>query len=152
MEVCREVRKKIGTDFPVGIRISQAKVNDYTHKWAGGEKDAEIIFRRLASSGTDFLHVTEFHAEAPAFEENGPSLASLAKKCGGLPVLANGNLNTPDLAEKIIANGEVDVVAIGKAALANKNWPAKAAKRERMEEFIPDIFFNPNAKIKDFEL
>lgn len=152
VEVCRAVRKKVGKDYSVGIRISQAKVNDYTHKWSNGEKDAEIIFSQLAASGIDFLHVTEFHADAPAFGENGLSLASLAKKWGGLPVLANGNLNTAEQAEKMITNGEVDVVAVGKAALANKDWPIKAAKGISMEEFVPEDFFVPNARIKDFEL
>ena len=55
VEVCQAVREKLGKDFPIGIRISQAKVNDYTHKWADGEKDAEIIFKQLSTSGIDFF-------------------------------------------------------------------------------------------------
>lgn len=152
VEVCRAVRKKMGKDFPIGIRISQAKVNDYDHKWAGGEKGAEIIFKKLNDSGIDFLHVTEYHAEAPAFEETGPSLASLAKRWTNLPVFANGNINTPDLAEQVITKNEIDVVAVGKAALANKEWALKAGNGQKLEEFNPEKFFVPDAKIKDFEL
>jgi 2,4-dienoyl-CoA reductase-like NADH-dependent reductase (Old Yellow Enzyme family) len=152
VEVCQAVREAVGTDFPVGIRISQAKVNDYTHKWAGGEQDAKIIFSRLGKSGIDFLHVTEYHAHEPAFEAQGPSLASLAKKWGQLPVIANGNLNTPELAEALLANEEVDLVAVGKAALANKDWADKAAKGAALEEFNAEKFFHPDAKIKEFEL
>ena len=152
VEVCQAVKEAVGADFPVGIRISQAKVNDYTHKWAGGERDAEIIFSRIGSTGIDFLHVTEYHANEPAFEENGPSLAVLAKKWGKLPVFANGNINTPELAEEMLKKGEVDLVAIGKAALANKDWANKAAKGESLEEFKPENFFVPNAKVKEFEL
>lgn len=152
VEVCQAVREKVGEDFPVGIRISQAKVNDYTHKWAGGEKDAKIIFTELGKAGLDFIHVTEYHAEAPAFEEGGPSLAALAKKWTKVPVFANGNLNTPELAEQVIAKNEIDVVAIGKAALVNKDWALRAARAEEMDEFEPEKFFVPNAKIKDFEL
>lgn len=152
VEVCHAVREAVGADFPVGIRISQAKVNDYTHKWAGREKDAELIFSRLGATGIDFIHVTEHHADKPAFGEQGPSLAALAKLWGKLPVVANGNLNTPELAEEIIKKGEVDLVAVGKAVLANKDWPNKAAKGETLEEFKPEPFFHPNAKIKSFEL
>ena len=151
VEVCQAVKEAVGSDFPVGIRISQAKVNDYTHKWAGGEKDAEIIFSRLGRSGIDFLHVTEYHANAPAFEEGGQSLAALAKRWGKLPIFANGNINAPELAEEMLAKGEVDLVAVGKAALANKDWPNKAAKGEPLEAFKPELFFNPNAKVKEFE-
>lgn len=152
VEVCQAVRKAVGEGFPVGIRISQSKVNDYTHKWAGAEKDAEIIFSLLGRSGIDFLHVTEFHANASAFSESGPSLAVLAKKWGKLPVFANGNLNTPELAEEMLAKGEVDVVAIGKAALANKDWANIAYKGGPLEEFKAENFFAPNAKVKEFEL
>jgi hypothetical protein len=33
---------------PVGVHISQGRVNDYHHKWAGGARDAEVIFGNLA--------------------------------------------------------------------------------------------------------
>ena len=152
VEVCKEVRENVGKDFPVGIRISQAKVNDYTHKWNGGEKDAEIIFSQLGKCGLDFIHITEFQVEAPAFEENGPTLAYLAKKWAKLPVIANGSINTPEQAEKLITSKAVDVITMGKAALANKDWALKAQRGEEMEDFIPEKFFVPDAKIKEFEL
>lgn len=152
VEVIQATREAVGSDYPVGIRISQGKVNDYTHKWAGGEKDAEIIFSHLSGAGPDFLHVTEYHAYAPAFEEKGPTLAAFAKRYGNLPVFANGNLYTPEIAEEMLTNGDVDVVAVGKAALANKDWANKAARGETLEEFKPESFFSPDAKIKEFEL
>ena len=65
-------------------------------KWTEGEKDAEMIFSRLAASGIDFLHVIEYHAEGPALRKTIPSLASPARKGRSLPVFANGNLNTPE--------------------------------------------------------
>jgi 2,4-dienoyl-CoA reductase-like NADH-dependent reductase (Old Yellow Enzyme family) len=151
-EVVRATREAVGPDYPVGIRISQGKVNDYTHKWAGGEADAEIIFSRLAQSGLDFLHVTEFQAYISAFDEGGPTLAALAKKWGKLPVLVNGSIITPEQAEKLLQSGDVDVVTIGKAALANKDWANKAASGEVMEEFKPERFFSPDAKVKEFEV
>ena len=152
VEVCQAVRKAVGADFPVGIRVSQAKVNDYTHKWAGGEKDAEIIFSRLGDTGIDFLHVTEFHVDEPAFAAGGPSLAWLAKKWGRLPVFANGSITTGELAEQLLEKDEVDLVCIGKAALANKDWPLKVARGEALQPFKPEDFFNPNARVKQFEL
>lgn len=96
--------------------------------------------------------MTEFHADAPAFDETGPTLASLAKKWGKLPVFANGNLNTPELAEQVIAKDQIDVVAVGKAALPNKDWALKAFNQEKLKGFNAENFFVPNAKIKDFEL
>ncbi|WP_152425025.1 oxidoreductase [Nafulsella turpanensis] len=152
IEVCQAVREAVGDDFPVGIRISQAKVNDYTHKWAGGEEDARIIFSSLGKAGLDFLHVTEYQVGEAAFAAGGPSLASLAKKWGRLPVFANGSITTGEQAEKLLEKEEVDLVCIGKAALANKDWPLKVARGEALEPFKPEAFFNPNAKLKEFEL
>lgn len=152
VETVKATREAVGPDFPVGIRISQGKVNDYVHKWAGKEADAEIIFSRLAQAAPDFIHVTEYQANKPAFDEKGPTLAAFAKKYSRLPVIVNGNLSTPDLAEEMIERGDVDLVTIGKAALANKDWANKAAAGEPLEEFTPELFFNPNAKIKPFEL
>lgn len=152
VEVCKAIREKVGKDFPVGIRISQAKVNDYTYKWKNGEKDAEVIFSELGKCGLDFIHVTEFQVEAPAFEDTEHPLAFLAKKWAKLPVIANGSIISPDQAEKIITSKSVDIVTIGKAALANKDWALKAQRDEEMEEFVPEKFFVPDAKVKDFEL
>ncbi len=134
-EVSRAVREAVGAEFTVGIRISQGKVNDYEHKWAGKEKEAEIIFSQLSEAGLDFIHVTEYEAWQPAFPEGegtaatdsafgdgGASLAALAKKYGGLPVIANGHLKKPDLVQAIIAKGEADVISLGKGALANHDW------------------------------
>lgn len=152
VETAQACRKAVGNGFLVGIRISQSKVNDYTHKWAGGEEDARTIFTALGKAGLDFIHVTEYHADQPAFREGGPSLAALAKKYGELPVVVNGNLNTPEQGEEMLESGEVDVITLGKAALANKDWVNKVAEGKHLEDFDPQRFFVPDAKVKEFEL
>lgn len=67
VEVSKAVREAVGEHFTIGIRISQGKVNDYNHKWAGKERDAEIIFGQLGHAGLDFIHITEYEAWQPAF-------------------------------------------------------------------------------------
>ncbi len=57
VEVATAVRNTVGQGFTVGIRISQGKVNDYEHKWAGKEEDAKIIFGHLGQADLDFIHV-----------------------------------------------------------------------------------------------
>ena len=80
LETFKAVRAKIGAKVPVGVRISQGKVNDYQHKWAAAERGAEIIFGSLSEVGADFIHVTEHAAWQPAFTPGGPSLMHLAKR------------------------------------------------------------------------
>lgn len=164
VEVSRAVREAIGKEYPIGIRISQGKINDYYHKWPDKEKDAEIIFGQLGQAGLDFIHVTEFEAWQPAFPEgegtdatdsafgDGPTLAALAKKYGKLPVIANGSLHDPKKAKEIIEKGEADVITLGRGALANDDWANKVKNGEQPEEFVPEKILSPNAKIKEFEV
>jgi 2,4-dienoyl-CoA reductase-like NADH-dependent reductase (Old Yellow Enzyme family) len=69
VEVSKAVREAVGNEMTVGIRISQGKVNDHHNKWAGKEKDAEIIFGQLGYASLDFIHVTEYEAWQPAFPQ-----------------------------------------------------------------------------------
>jgi len=152
VEVSKAIREAVGKDFTIGIRISQAKVNDNTHKWAGKEQDAEIIFGQLGQAGLDYLHVTEYEAWKPAFETSSASLASLAKRHGKVPVIANGHLEDSERARKIIENGEADMVTLGKGALANHDWVTKVKNGEPLAAFKPEEILSPNAKLKGLEV
>jgi 2,4-dienoyl-CoA reductase-like NADH-dependent reductase (Old Yellow Enzyme family) len=149
-EILASIRKAVGEDYTVGIRISQAKVNDYDHKWANGEDDARVIFGALAQAGADYIHTAEYDATAPAFGE-GESLAALAGKFSGLPVIANGNLGEATKAHALIASEEAEVVALGKSALANPDWPERVRARDELQEFDPQLL-QPLAHIKKREL
>ncbi|MEM9633672.1 MAG: NADH:flavin oxidoreductase [Pseudomonadota bacterium] len=137
-EVLERLREALGSAATIGVRISQAKVNDFDHKWADGAKEAEVIFSRLKNAGASYIHTTEFNADAPAFE-TGPSLAEHAKTVTGLPVIANGSLD-PKRARQMIASGVADMVAIGKAALAAPDWPHYAQNNLQPPEFDFDMF------------
>ena len=154
VDVVQAVRAAVGRDYLVGIRISQGKVNDYDHKWAGGQRDAELIFSSLAAAGVDYLHTTEHDAQAPAFgpdNSDGDTLAGYAKRFGKLPVIANGKLGSPEAADAILAGGKTDIVALGKSALANRDWPRRAAGKKTLEPFDFGLL-QPLAHIKDSEL
>ncbi|PLR87202.1 NADH:flavin oxidoreductase [Bacillus sp. V33-4] len=152
VEVLQEIRKAVGGDYPVGIRISQAKVNDSDHKWAGKEKDAEVIFSHLARAGADFIHITEPKAFEPAFAGSSTTLPELAKKYGKVPVIANGALHDPEKAEELITEGYADVISLGKGALANQDWPSKVRNNAELAEFKAENHLLPIADIKEIEI
>lgn len=150
IEVVKAVRKAVGSKVPVGIRISQGKVNDYLHKWAGGEADAEIIFGGLSDAGADFIHVTEFEAWKPAFG-TGPSLVTFARRYApGAAIIANGSLHDPDRARAVLDDG-ADILTLGRGALANPDLPNRLKKGAPLREFDPSIL-GPIANIKESEL
>jgi 2,4-dienoyl-CoA reductase-like NADH-dependent reductase (Old Yellow Enzyme family) len=152
VEVLQEIRNEVGEDFPVGIRISQAKVNDADHKWAGKEADAEIIFKKLANAGADYIHITEPKAYEPAFDGSSSTLVQLAKQYGKVPVIANGSLGNPAKAEEIITSGHADIVSLGKGALANQDWANKVRNNIKLKEFNAADHLLPIANIKQNEI
>jgi len=141
----------VGAAVPVGIRISQGKVNDFTSKWPGGEADAQVIFGSLAAAGADFIHVTEFEAWKPAFADGGDSLVTLARRhAPGIPLIANGGLHDEARAGEVLALG-ADLVALGRGALANPDMPRLLAQDEAPRPFDPAIL-GPIADVKDSAL
>ncbi|MGH8084466.1 MAG: hypothetical protein ACREPV_04235 [Lysobacter sp.] len=135
VDVIQAVRRTTTERFVVGVRTSQGKVNDFTHKWEGGEADAAQIFAMLGALPIDYLHTTEFEAWRPAFGEHGPSLASLARRHVSVPVLANGSLHDATQADGVVARQEADFVSLGRGALTHADWPARLRAGEAHETF-----------------
>ncbi|BAS06751.1 putative 12-oxophytodienoate reductase 2 [Arthrobacter sp. Hiyo4] len=151
-EICRDIVEAVGPGMTVGIRISQAKVSDTAHRWPGGAEDARTIFRTLGETGIDYIHTTEYRAEAPAFEDTPESLAALAKQYSGVAIIANGSLDHPEAAAAMIRNGSADVIALGKAALVNRDWLHRVRGDIPLDTEMHPGLLAPIADIKDWEL
>lgn len=137
-DVATAVRSAVGADFLVGVRISQGKVNDFSHKWSGAESDAAVIFGSLGKLPLDYVHTTEFEAWESAFGD-GPSLAALAKRHSRLPVIANGSLHDPARAANLLEGGDADVVSLGRMALTHADWPRRVHHGQPIGEFDREI-------------
>lgn len=133
VEVVEAVRHAVGRDFVVGVRISQGKVNDLTHKWSG-EAEAAAIFGALGGLPIDYVHTTEHEAWRPAFD-SGASLAAIARRHVRVPVLANGALHDPEQAVGMLKRGEADFVSLGRGALTHADWPRRVAEARPLEPF-----------------
>jgi len=151
LETFKAVRAKLGVQTPLGVRISQGKVNDHQHKWAAGEHDAEIIFGSLGDAGADFIHVTEYAAWQPAFTPGGPSLVQFAKRYAPkAAILANGGLHNIEQALAALEDG-ADIVTIARGALVNPDLPQRLRDGRTLNTFDPAILA-PIANIKQAEL
>lgn len=151
VEIVKAVKAEVGKQVPVGIRISQGKVNDFTSKWVGGEEDAEVIFGSLARAGADFIHVTEFEAWKPAFVDGIDTLIELARRYApNVSIIANGNLHISGRAESALTLG-ADVITVGRGALANPDMPILLAGNHNLREFDASIL-SPFSNIKRSEL
>lgn len=133
LDTVQAVRSAVGADFSIGVRSSQGKVNDFTHKWHG-EAEAAEIYRLLGRLPIDYLHTTEFEAWKPAFTQ-GASLAALARRHSGLPVLANGSLHDPARAADMLAAHQVDMITLGRGALTHADWPRRVEAGTNLAAF-----------------
>jgi 2-enoate reductase len=145
VEVLSEIKKRAGADFPVQYRFGlKHYIKGLRSGALSGEKYIEAgrdipeglaMAKLLEQVGFDALHVDAgcydswYWAHPPGYQEHGcmADMAAEVKKIVNIPVIAVGRLDIPELAEKVIAAGQADIVAIGRGLLADAKWPLKAA-------------------------
>ncbi len=148
-EIVAAVWESVPTEFVVGVRVSEDKVNNYTYRWPGGAAEAETIFTALAEAGASYIHMA---GEGRGFRESVSGehepLTTLARRITGLPVIANGGLDDPDVADDVVERGDADLIALGRAALATPDWPKRIAQSAPVVAFDHGMI-SPKASIEN---
>ncbi|MDY6837040.1 MAG: FAD-dependent oxidoreductase [Thermodesulfobacteriota bacterium] len=128
-EIIRDIQTKVGPGYPVGVRINGA---DYVE---GGwtVEDAKRLAPVVEGLGVHWLHVSagvygsmpvtipSMYADHACFVH----LAEEVKRTVTIPVIAVGRIKDPQLANRIIRQGRADMVAMGRALLADPELPKK---------------------------
>ncbi len=135
VEVLQAIRRAVGPAFIVGLRIS----GDEFVEGGLGPKDLQEIAGRLAVSGLiDYLSVSggagmtpwAQAAVVPGHWWPQGCYAGYAKAmreiAGGLPILYAGRVVRPEMAERLVADGACDLVAMTRGILADPELPNKA--------------------------
>ncbi|RZM27029.1 MAG: NADH:flavin oxidoreductase, partial [Pedobacter sp.] len=91
-DVIREVRRQVGDDFAVIIRLSQFKPSAYTNKLASTPQEMEAWLQPLVAAGVDILHCSQRRFWEPEFEESDLNFAGWAKKITGKPTITVGSV------------------------------------------------------------
>ena len=60
----------------------------------------------------------------------------------------NGGLHEPELSDAVIRGGHGDLIAIGRSALANPDWPRRVAAGEPLDSF-DSAMLSPGATIEN---
>jgi len=145
LEVADNVRKKVGPDFPVGIRLSGT---EYMENGVRIE-DTVAFAKALENAGVNILHLSggNHHTmHCQVVPSNQPLAfnvwaAEAVKKEVRIPVIASGSITSPALAENILKEGKADFVGLARPLLADPYFPKKA-KEGRPEEIRPCIRCN----------
>lgn len=141
LQVLQEIKRRVGGDFPVGFRLN---ASDYLSNGITLEETKQFV-KMLEEYGASYVHVSAGTYEShqymisPCYLKRG-HLAHLAKEVKSvvnIPVIAVGGINHK-VAPSIIENGEADLVAMGRALIADPDLPKKmeAGKGEAVRPCI----------------
>jgi 2,4-dienoyl-CoA reductase (NADPH2) len=133
LEVVRDVRAAVGSDFPLWCRLDGAEIDVPDGITVD---DACRTASMAAGAGLDAIHVSAYadpgigaaFTRAPLVHEPGGfvGLAAAVKQATGVPVIAVGRIE-PSVGDELIAEGRADFVAMGRKLLADPELPNKLA-------------------------
>lgn len=132
LEALAAIRAEVGPDFPVTLRISGYE------RVAGGRSisDTAAMAPLLVEAGVDAFHVSggvidRLVTGMVNAADDGDGLnvggAAAVREAVDVPVIAVGRLHDPALAERVLAEGRADFVALGRPLLADPDLPRKLA-------------------------
>ena len=151
-EIVAAIRAACGPDFVISLRFSQWKEVDYAARVAATPDELATFAGMMKRAGADVLHASTRRFWEPEWDGDRRNLAGWAKAAGGgLPVITVGSVGLdtdvmttfiegrdpgPRIAEAIddleirLAEGEFDLVAIGRALIGDPDFVRKLAERD----------------------
>ncbi|ATB31920.1 NADH:flavin oxidoreductase [Melittangium boletus] len=142
-EVVKSIRSAVGEDFAILLRLSQWKQQDFSVKLAHTPQEMEAWLTPLVEAGTDILHCSQRRFWEPEFEGSELNFAGWARKLTGKPTITVGSVGlTGEFTESLskgtsskpasldnllhrLEREEFDLVAVGRALLADPQWARK---------------------------
>lgn len=151
-EVVKSVRAAVGPDFPVILRVSQWKQQDFGTRLAESPDAMAAWLGPLVEAGADVLHCSQRRFWQPEFPEadgeEGLNFAGWAKKLTGAATISVGSVglsgdfigafggeaSTPASLDALVhrlERGEFDLIAVGRAILSDPQWVTKVRTGDR---------------------
>lgn len=140
LECITAMRKAVGENYPIFVRLG---ATDEAHGGVLPADAADYAFE-LEKATVDCLDVSVGNCSTTDYSiyvsplKKSPMgtyahLAELVKKRVDIPVVAVGRINTPEVAENILLNGQADVVAIGRQLICDPCWVSKVIENRASE-------------------
>jgi len=145
-EVIAEIRKAVGDDYPLILRVSQWKQQDLEARLAETPAEMNDWLSPLVEAGVDVLHCSQRRFWMPEFPEidgeHGLNFAGWAKKLTGALTISVGSVglsgdfihafvdddSKPTSIDALIERmerDEFDMIAVGRALITNPDWVEK---------------------------
>lgn len=156
-EVIAACRRAVGPHFPISLRISQWKMENYTARIANDPEQLEQMLAPLVDAGVDVFHCSMRRFWLPEFDGSDLSFAGWTKKVTGKPVIAVGSIGLADSVfqsafegkgaevaaiDQVVAalvRGDFDLIALGRALVSEPEWVTKIrdGRRDELLAFSP---------------
>lgn len=165
VEVVKAMRREVGSTFPISFRWSQFKQQNYQARLANSPAELEHVLLPLVDAGVDIFHASTRRYWEAAFKNESPrTLAGWTKTITGKPTIAVGSVGLGGVAstaksspaevdnttisfadapldgvervEALLASEEFDLIAVGRALLADPEWALKV-RHGRLAERRP---------------
>lgn len=141
VEIVRRTREAVGRDFIIIYRLSMLDLVEDGQDW----NEIATLARAIEAAGASIINtgIGWHEARIPTIVTSVPraGFAWVTQKLKGevtIPLVATNRINMPDVAERILAGGEADMVSMARPLLADPAWAnkAKAGRSERINTCI----------------
>ncbi len=141
VEIVRRTREALGRDFIIIYRLSMLDLVE------GGQDWSEIVAlaKAIEAAGASIINtgIGWHEARVPTIVTSVPraGFAWVTKKLKGevaIPLVATNRINLPEVAERVLAGGDADMVSMARPLLADPEWAnkARAGRSERINTCI----------------
>ncbi len=149
-EIIAAVRREVGDAFPVILRFSQWKQQDFAARLAATPEELQQFLLPLSDAGVDIFHCSTRRFWEPEFAGSDLNLAGWTKQITGKPTITVGSVGldadfiplpgeatfreaAPASLDRLLermAKDEFDLVAVGRALIANPDWANRVRRGE----------------------
>ncbi len=143
-DIIKAIRSEVGSRFLIALRWSQWKLQSYTARLVESPRELEQFLEPLINAGVDIFHCSTHRFWEPEFRGSDLNLAGWTRKIAGLPTITVGGVGLDYTFNNEISDGslgivrnkfnnllarleqqEFDLVAVGRALIADPEWPEK---------------------------
>ena len=141
IEIVRRTRAAVGRNFIIIYRLSMLDLVEGGQDW----NEIVTLAKAIEAAGASIINtgIGWHEARVPTIVTSVPraGFAWVTKKLKGevaIPLIATNRINMPEVAERILADGEADMVSMARPLLADSAWAnkAKAGRSERINTCI----------------
>lgn len=144
LEIVRQVRAAVGADFIIIYRLSMLDLIPNGSTW----EEIEMLAHEIEKAGATIINTGIGWHEARV-----PTIATMVPRAGfswvtqrlmgkvGIPLITTNRINSPEVAESVLAAGHADMVSMARPFLADPEFVLKALEN-RAEEINTCIACN----------